>query len=150
MTSEFEGRQFVVTGGAGGIGRACARDLLSRRANVMLVDIDAARLEAAAAELGGGIRLSTFAGDLASPAAAAAALDAAGHPIFGLIHMAGVFEPDPLDGTHAVWDRAIAANLTNGYDLALAYSTRRDTARVGRIVFCSSGAFRRGAPGRLS
>lgn len=67
--------------------------------------------------------------------------------MFGLIHMAGLFEPDPLDPEdHSAYDRAIASSLTNGYDLAVAYQTRRDAAAVGRIVFCSSGAFRRGAP----
>lgn len=40
--------------------------------------------------------------------------------------------------------------MTNGYDLAVAYQTRRDRSAVGRIVFCSSGAYRRGVPGRVS
>jgi 3-oxoacyl-[acyl-carrier protein] reductase len=44
----------------------------------------------------------------------------------------------------------MAANLTNGYDLAVAYQSRRDRDSVGRIVFCSSGAYRRGVPGRVS
>ncbi len=151
MTSGFDGRQFVVTGGAGGIGQACARELLERGAHVLLVDLDTARLQLAVAALGGGACLAAHVSSLASVAQAAAALDAAGRPVFGLIHMAGVFEPDPLDpDDHSAWDRAIAANLTNGYDLAVAYQTRRDTGAVGRIVFCSSGAYRRGVPGRVS
>ena len=44
----------------------------------------------------------------------------------------------------------MASNLTNGYDLAVAYQSRRDPTAVGRIVFCSSGAYRRGVPGRVS
>lgn len=149
--ASFEGLQFVITGGAGAIGRACARDLLAGGAEVLLVDIDAQRLGATAAELGGATRVATHVSTLASPQAAAAALDAAKRPVHGLIHMAGVFEPDPLDPeNHAVYERAIASNLTNGYDLAVAFKARRDTRRTGRIVFCSSGAFRRGAPGYVA
>ena len=151
ITSGYEGRQFVITGAAGGIGRACARDLIDRGAYVLLVDVDAVRLEAAATSLGGGACVSTHLSPLASPAHAAAALDAAARPVFGLIHMAGLFEPDPLDpDDHSAWDRAMASNLTNGYDLAVAFQSRRDTSSVGRMVFCSSGAYRRGVPGRVA
>ena len=151
MTSGFEGRQFVITGGAGGIGRACAQDLIDRGAYVLLVDVDTARLEAATSSLGGGTRVSTHLSQLASSVQAAAALDAAARPVFGLIHMAGLFEPDPLDpDDHSAWDRAMASNLTNGYDLAVAFQSRRDTSSVGRMVFCSSGAYRRGVPGRVA
>ena len=151
MSSAFEGRQFVITGGAGGIGRACARQLLEGGAMVLLVDIDAARLDEVAANLAGGDRLATHVSRLGSPKEAGHALDAAGGPIFGLIHMAGLFEPDPLDPQdHSAFDRAMASNLTNGYDLGVAYQTRRDTGAVGRIVYCSSGAYRRGSPGRVA
>lgn len=151
FSTGYAGRQFVVTGGAGGIGQACAFDLVQRDAHVLLVDVDAGRLDQASARIGGGDRVATHVSELASPGQASAALDAAQRPIFGLIHMAGLFEPDPLDpDDHSAWDRAIASNLTNGYDLAVAYQTRRDKAVVGRIVLCSSGAYRRGVPGRVS
>lgn len=151
MADTLHGRQFVITGAAGGIGRACARDLLERNAHVLLVDIDASRVAEAAAGLDGGDRVATHASRIGSPQEAAAALDAAGRPIFGLIHMAGLYEPDALDpDDHSTWDRAMAANLTNAYDLAVAFQSRRDASAVGRIVFCSSGAYRRGVPGRVS
>ena len=151
MANTFEGRQFVVTGGAGGIGRTCARQLLDGGARVLLVDVDADRLDAVMKSLGGGERLAVHVSRLASATQAAAALDAAGRPIFGLIHMAGLFEPDPLDPEdHSAFDRAMASNLTNGYDLGVAFQTRRVPGVVGRIVYCSSGAYRRGSPGRVS
>lgn len=143
----MEGRQFVITGGAGGIGRACARQLLAQGAYVLLADIDAERLDAAGHELDSD-RVQVVVSPIDSPKEAARVLDAAGRPIHGLVHMAGLFEPDPLDpDDHSVWDRAMAANLTNGYDLAVAYQTRRDVSAAGRIVFCSSTAFRRGSIG---
>jgi 3-oxoacyl-[acyl-carrier protein] reductase len=64
-----------------------------------------------------------------------------------LIHLAGLFERDGFDpNDHGVWNRAIAANLTNAYDLAVAFATRFDK-RDGpaRIVFTSSLAYRRGS-----
>ena len=151
MANTLDGRQFVITGGAGGIGRVCAKQLLELGARVLLVDIDATRLDAVQTSLDGGDRVAVHASSLASAREAAAALDAAGRPIFGLIHMAGLFEPDPLDPEdHSAYDRAIASSLTNGYDLAVALQTRRDTSAVGRIVYCSSGAYRRGTPGRVA
>lgn len=93
----------------------------------------------------------TYASRLATAKDAANALDAAGSPIFGLIHMAGLYEPDPLDpDDHSAFDRAMASNLTNGYDLGVAYQSRRQKDAVGRIVFCSSGAYRKGVPGRVA
>lgn len=147
----FEDTQFVITGGAGGIGRACARQLLEGGARVLLVDLAAGRLEEARDALGGGRNLAFHVSPLSSPAEAAAALDAAGGPVYGLIQMAGLFEQDPADlEDRSVYDRAMAANLTNAYDLSMAYAARRDTRRVGRIVLCSSGAFRRGVPTRVA
>ena len=151
MDKGFQGRQFVITGGAGGIGSACASQLLEGGARVLLVDVDAARLDAVKAGLDGGDRVTVHVSRIASAKEAAVALDAAGRPIFGLIHMAGLFEPDPLDPEdHSAYDRAISSSLTNGYDLGVAYQTRRDKNAVGRIVYCSSGAFRRGTPGRVA
>lgn len=151
MANTIEGRQFVVTGGAGGIGRICAQQLIDGGALVLLVDVDASRLDAVQAGLNGGNRVTVHVSNLASAKEAAAALDASRKPVFGLIHMAGLFESDPLDPEdHSAYDRAIASSLTNGYDLALAYQTRRDMTAVGRIVFCSSGAFRRGSPGHVA
>lgn len=47
------GRRALVTGGAGGIGLACGRVLASRGAHVTVADLDGARAEEAATELGG-------------------------------------------------------------------------------------------------
>jgi NAD(P)-dependent dehydrogenase (short-subunit alcohol dehydrogenase family) len=51
--SRFDGEVAIVTGGAGGIGSATCRKLAAEGARVVVADIDAARAEALAAELGG-------------------------------------------------------------------------------------------------
>ncbi|WP_062526257.1 3-hydroxybutyrate dehydrogenase [Demequina rhizosphaerae] len=53
MTTDLEGRKALVTGGASGIGLACARELAGRGARVVVADINAEAAEAAAAEIGG-------------------------------------------------------------------------------------------------
>jgi 3-oxoacyl-[acyl-carrier protein] reductase len=148
--SEFSGRHFVITGGAGAIGKACARDLLARDAHVTLVDVDAARLEQTKDELGYQERVTSVVSRLESGAEAAAALSARGEAVFGLINMAGLLEHDPLDPEdETVWTRSLTANLTNAYHLAVAYKSHKDRDAVGRIVMCSSLAFRRGTPGHV-
>jgi 3-hydroxybutyrate dehydrogenase len=52
-TGELAGRTAVVTGGASGIGRACARRLAEAGAHVIVVDISAQGAKEAASEAGG-------------------------------------------------------------------------------------------------
>jgi len=49
----LSGRKALVTGGAGGIGAACAREFAARGAKVVVADVDPAGAEALADELGG-------------------------------------------------------------------------------------------------
>ncbi|MGE0231129.1 MAG: SDR family NAD(P)-dependent oxidoreductase [Flavobacteriaceae bacterium] len=148
--SDFTNRHFVVTGGAGAIGKACARDLLSRGAQVTLVDVDDQRLLAALRDLGDWKDVTLVASRIESAADADKALGASGRPVHGLINMAGLLEHDALDpADQTVWERSLAANLTNAYLLAVAYQHHRDPGTVGRIVMCSSLAFRRGTPGHV-
>jgi 3-oxoacyl-[acyl-carrier protein] reductase len=146
--AEFAGKRMVVTGGAGGIGVETASSLLAHGAHVILVDRDADRLTQARATLGTA-RIGTLQSTLDTPQACADALDSAGAQVAALIHLAGLFERDPFEPTeHGIWDRAIAANLTNAYDLAVAFASRYDN-RDGpaRIVLTSSVAYRRGSAG---
>jgi 3-oxoacyl-[acyl-carrier protein] reductase len=143
---EFEGKLIVITGGAGGIAGETARLLLDGGAELLLIDPNAAALEASAAELAGGGRVSTAVSALESPAACSAALAGIEEPVYALVHLAGIFRPDALDGAHRpLWDATIAANLTNAFDMAAAIRPLLDPGATCRMVFASSLAFRRGS-----
>ena len=149
----LEGRCALVTGGAGDIGRATARAFLEQGAQVHLVDIDGERLVEALNALKPLGSVSAHPSALDSPAACREAFASAGQAVQLLVHMAGVFEPDPLhEDDRRVWERAMASNLTNAYDMAIAFRAQHaaQPGGAGRIVLCSSRAFQRGAPGRAA
>src|SRR6202034_1153936 len=125
------------------------RAFMEQGGHVIMADIDAAALERARSVLGC-VRLGTIASPLDTPAECARVIEAAGAPVHTLVHLAGLFERDALDpDDHGVWNRAIAANLTNAYDMAVAFSTRFDQRQPARIVLTSSIAYRRGSADRV-
>ncbi len=149
MTASFTGKRIVVTGGAGGIGIETVRAFMDQGGHVIMADIDDAALERAQSVLGR-VRLGTIASSLDTPAECARVIEAAGAPVYALVHLAGLFERDDLDpDDHGVWNRAIAANLTNAYDIAVAFSKRFDRREPARIVLTSSIAYRRGSADRV-
>ncbi|MDW5326058.1 3-hydroxybutyrate dehydrogenase [Plantactinospora sp. KLBMP9567] len=99
---DLSGRTALVTGGASGIGRACAVRLAAAGATVTVLDRDADRAEAVAAEIGG----RALALDLADPGAADRIdpeLDIVVNNA-GLQHVAPVdeFPPERFDHLHRV------------------------------------------------
>lgn len=61
-TVDLTGRRAVITGGAGGIGRACARRLASAGAQVVILDVHEAGAAAVAAEVDGVALVADLAG----------------------------------------------------------------------------------------
>ena len=143
---QFEDRLVVITGGAGGIARATAPLLLAEGARLLLIDPDGDALERAADQLEAGERVRTALSALDTPEACTAALEDLERPIYGLVHLAGIFRADALDARHRpLWDEVMAANLTNAFDIAAACRPRLDPDATTRMVFVSSLAFRRGS-----
>jgi NAD(P)-dependent dehydrogenase (short-subunit alcohol dehydrogenase family) len=115
-------RSAIVTGAAGGIGLATARRLLRDGASVLLADLDQARLDAAAAELGKEAepaRIATIVCDVSREDQVAAAADAAiarfGHWDV-LVNNAGLMIFKPIEEqTAADWQRILGVDLLGAF-----------------------------------
>lgn len=132
------GRAFVVTGGAQGIGEACARRLAAEGAQVALWDLADEAGTRLAAELGGLYRHCNVASKAEVDAALAATLAAFGR-VDGLVNNAGIFKAAPfLDITEADWDAVIDVNLKGHFLVGQACARVMAAAGRGAIVNMSS------------
>jgi NAD(P)-dependent dehydrogenase (short-subunit alcohol dehydrogenase family) len=132
----MKGRTIVVTGGASGIGAACARRLARDGATVVVADLDETRGRAVVAELGGHGSFAAL--DVRDEAAWRRVLDGTGR-LDGLVNASGVaHREDTLDGcTRAVWDRIMSVNA-DGVFLGCKHGLARMKAAGGAIVNIAS------------
>jgi rhamnulose-1-phosphate aldolase/alcohol dehydrogenase len=140
------GRIALVTGGAGGIGQAVARQLLQEGACVMLTDIDTEALAEAHASLvkvAGKDTVAIIAANITSESAVDGILDAAALRFGGvdlLVSNAGIASSAPLeDTTLESWERNQAI-LSTGYFLVSRASFRimKQQELGGSMVFVAS------------
>jgi NAD(P)-dependent dehydrogenase (short-subunit alcohol dehydrogenase family) len=114
--AEFENKVAIITGGAGGIGRATAARLLEEGASVVLSSRRQEVLDAARRELGpAGERVALVAGDVGSAAAAERLVDEALERFGGvdvLVNSTGIFRPVPfLEQTDEHVEEALSSIL---------------------------------------
>ncbi|WP_336692411.1 SDR family NAD(P)-dependent oxidoreductase [Delftia acidovorans] len=144
----LEGRHALVTGGARGIGLACARVLLARGARVTLLGRDGAALEAAVRELGGAAQAAQMVqsvqadiADEASVRQAFAQAEAAFGPVQVLVNNAGQASSQKFERTDAaLWQAMLAVNLTGTFHCMQAALPGMLAARWGRIINVASTA----------
>jgi NAD(P)-dependent dehydrogenase (short-subunit alcohol dehydrogenase family) len=142
VTIDLTGRTALVTGGAGGLGLACARALADAGADVVLSDLEGPRLAEAAARLG----VPARAADLTDPAQAAALADGLDR-IDVLVNCAGIMRTTPLlDIEAAEWLRIVDVNLNATFWLTQAVGRRMAEQGGGSIVTLASVAARSGRP----
>ena len=133
-----QGRVVLITGGAQGIGEACARRFAREDANVVLVDLADARGQALATALGA----TYLHGDVGHKpdvdAAVARTLELHGR-IDVLVNNAGIFKAaDFLDITEADFDAVLRVNLKGAFLTGQAVARAMVTTGGGSIVNMSS------------
>jgi len=139
--SSLEGRVVVVTGAAGGIGRAIVDALASLDACVVAFDLDGEGARDAVSSLGD--RGLAVAGDVTSEEAVASAYAAAVDRFGGVdivVSNAGIASSAPIEETSlAEWNRNHAI-LGTGYFLVAreAFKVLREQGGGGSIVFVAS------------
>ena len=144
MSLEFSGKAALITGAAGGIGRATAELLHARGAGIILGGRDPARLAEIAATLPGSRILPL---DLIDPARIDATMAQCG-PIDILAHVAGIY-PSALVAqmSDAFLDEMIAVNMAGTIRLCRAVTRLMLGQGGGVIVNVSSLAAQKTTPG---
>jgi glucose 1-dehydrogenase len=146
------GKVCVITGGAGGLGRAIAAGFVAQGARVALLDRDGAGAEAAAAEIGG-LGLACDISDEDAVRAACAAVTARLGAADVLVNNAGILRPGPLATLPlAEWNAMLAVNLTGYLLCAQAFGAAMRERRSGAIVNIASiaASFPQGQSGAYS
>ncbi|MGY1743036.1 MULTISPECIES: SDR family NAD(P)-dependent oxidoreductase [unclassified Blastococcus] len=153
----------VVTGGASGLGEATVRALAARGTAVTILDLDAERGQALAAELGGATTfVRTDVTDEASVKAAVEEATGKGRPLRIAVNSAGIASAESLvggDGTpHGLdlWLRTLAVNLTGTFNVlrlaaaAMAATEPGEDGERGVVLNVASIAAFDGAMGQLA
>lgn len=146
----IDGKTFIVTGGASGLGRAAAEALLGAGANVVILDVNAETGEAAEQTLGAKVRFAQA--DVSSEdqvkAATALAVDTFGG-LQGVVNAAGIGPAAKVlgkNGPHALdlFEKTIRVNLIGTFNVirlaaaVMAQNTPQESGERGVIINTAS------------
>jgi NAD(P)-dependent dehydrogenase (short-subunit alcohol dehydrogenase family) len=141
---EIKGISAVVTGGASGLGRATATQLIQRGASVIIVDLPASPGAQIAAELGPAARYEPA--DVLNEVQMQAAFDAAEQfgPLRAVVHCAGrggalrILDKEGAPGAMELYEAVVRTNLIGSFNvlrLAAARMAKNDPLDDERGVF---------------
>jgi len=140
-TSHWRGRTIVISGGAGGMGRAIAARFAGESARLYLCDIDRTALDEAVRQLGDGTQ--GIATDVTQVTDCARAIDTAVGAtgrLDLLINAAGIWTEGPSDAAEeAEWDRVLDVNLKGTFFMCR-YAIPHLEKTGGGIINISSDA----------
>jgi 3-oxoacyl-[acyl-carrier protein] reductase len=143
----LDGRAAVITGAAQGLGLAIAQRFLAEGALILMCDLQAGKVEAAAKSLAGGERVSARGLDVTSSADVEACI-AAAVDRFGkldiLVNAAGGSGRVAVDSieqvTDELWDQVVDSNLKGTFLCCRAATPHLRRSTHGSIVSFASGA----------
>ena len=143
--NEFEDKNFIITGAAGAIAEPLIKKLFEHNANLLLIDVKEENLHEIKSKYNSE-RIKCVTSDLSSKIETDKIINNYNRKIFGLIHLAGLFELDKDNpGDEEIWDRAILSSAKNAYFLISSCTEFFHEDLISRIVLISSMAYRRGA-----
>ena len=148
FAGRFEGRTAVITGGASGLGFACAKRILEEGGKVSLWDVNEAMLDEARKKLAKAHAITVNVCDHDQVAAAANLSNEALGKIDILINSAGITGPTapvaqfPVDG----WLRVLDVNLNGVFYCCREVVPFMVEQRYGRIINIASVAGKEGNP----
>ena len=136
----------VVTGGASGIGAACARMLVERGDQVAIVDLEQA--VAAGSPVAGGLPFACDVKDEAAVRAVAKRIEQELGPVNVLVNSAGVIQRPlpPEELTMGDWDHVVAVDQRGTYLCCVAFGASMARAGGGCIINIASIAGSRSMP----
>jgi gluconate 5-dehydrogenase len=144
VSLRLDGKVVLVTGAAGGLGRAIAARALTEGARVALADLPGEGLKQTEELLDGGDRVMTLEVDLVDPNQARDLPErvvAQSQRLDALVNNAGVRAVHPLlEHPLDAWERTMAVNLTAPFLLAQAAGRHMVTLGKGKIVNVTSVA----------
>ena len=152
-TGRYQGRSVLVTGGANGLGFACAARMAAEGATVGLIDLKQDAVEDAAQRLRDqGHTAFGYAVDVTDEGAVKAAtadFNTQAGSVDVLVTMAGIFPwVEFADMTLDQWRQVVDINLGGTFSAAHAAMPFMKSQGYGRIVTISSGTVMLGIPGQ--
>lgn len=147
MTMRLSGKSALITGSARGIGRAFAEAYVREGATVAIADIDLARAEKTASEIGPqAYAIALDVTDQASIEAAVAAVEARTGGLDILINNAALFDLAPIvEISRASYDKLFSINVAGSlFMMQAAAKSMISRGKGGKIINMASQAGRRG------
>ena len=139
----ISGKRVVITGAAGGIGRATAKRFLDEGARLLLCDVrplsDTGLDRELGAESGAGARVRYLAADIATAAGVEALAAAMDEGVDVLVNNAGITRDASFGKlSDEQWDQVLAVNLTAVFRLSQAAGLRMKAQKRGVILNAAS------------
>jgi NAD(P)-dependent dehydrogenase (short-subunit alcohol dehydrogenase family) len=142
-------KRALVTGGAAGIGRAIALELARSGCDIVLIDVDASKAEATAAEVRAlGRKVAAAAGDVSDAGSVRSALARLGDEPFDiLVNNAGICRLGSLlTMSEKDWRETMAINVDGTFNVSRAVVPGMVARKRGAVVNLASWLGRRGQP----
>lgn len=150
VSFDFSGRSVIVTGACRGIGLAIARTFAAAEADVVMIDLDQAELEARADELGATAAVVDVADTDQIEALVEQTVSRTGR-IDAIVNNAGILRDAMLwKLSDEDWDAVLSVHLSGSFKLTRACTPAFRAQRWGRVINVTSYTGLHGNPGQAA